>query len=109
MQDELIDRYGDIPEDTANLLNIALIKADCSRAGVTQLRIRDKEVRFVFDKQAPIDGVKLIAAAGNIAGARMTFGDTPSMVISRPKSDAAALYAMLPQFVYMLADCLSAN
>lgn len=109
VQDELIDRYGDIPEDTANLLNIALIKADCSRAGVTQLRIRDKEVRFVFDKQAPIDGAKLIAAAGNIAGARMTFGDTPSMVISRPKSDAAALYAMLPQFVYMLADCLSAN
>ena len=109
VQDELIDRYGDIPEDTANLLNIALIKADCSRAGVTQLRIRDKEVRFVFDKQAPIDGAKLIATAGNIAGARMTFGDTPSMVISRPKSDAAALYAMLPQFVYMLADCLSAN
>ena len=109
VQDELIDRYGDIPEDTANLLNIALIKADCSRAGVTQLRIRDKEVRFVFDKQAPIAGAKLIAAAGNIAGARMTFGDTPSMVISRPKSDAAALYAMLPQFVYMLADCLSAN
>mgnify|MGYP002577600973 CR=1 FL=1 len=109
VQDELIDRYGDIPEDTANLLNIALIKADCSRAGVTQLRIRDKEVRFVFDKQAPIDGAKLIAAAGNIAGARMTFGDTPSMVISRPKSDAAALYAMLPQFVYMLADCLSTN
>ena len=109
VQDELIDRYGDIPEDTANLLNIALIKADCSRAGVTQLRIRDKEVRFVFDKQAPIDGAKLIAAAGNIAGARMTFGDTPSMVISRPKSDAAALYAMLPQFVYMHADCLSAN
>jgi len=109
VQDELIDRYGDIPEDTANLLNIALIKADCSRAGVTQLRIRDKEVRFVFDKQAPIDGAKLIAAAGNIAGARMTFGDTPSMVISRPESDAAALYAMLPQFVYMLADCLSAN
>ena len=59
------------------------------------------------DKQAPIDGAKLIAAAGNIAGARMTFGDTPSMVISRPKSDAAALYAMLPQFVNMLADCLS--
>ena len=24
VQDELIDRYGDIPEDTANLLNIAL-------------------------------------------------------------------------------------
>ena len=109
VQDELIDRYGDIPEDTANLLNIALIKADCSRAGITQLRIRDNEIRFVFDKAAPIDGAKLISAAGNIAGARMMFGETPSMVISRPKSDAAALYAMLPQFVYMLADCLSAN
>lgn len=109
VQDELIDRYGDIPKDTANLMDIALIKADCSRAGVTQLRLKNGEIRFVFDKQAPIDGAKLISAAASIAGARVTFGETPSLVISRTKSDAEALYALLPQFVYTIADCVTHN
>lgn len=109
VQDELIDRYGDIPKDTASLMDIALIKADCSRAGVTQLRLKNGEIRFVFDKQAPIDGAKLISAAASIAGARVTFGETPSLVISRTKSDAEALYALLPQFVYTIADCVTHN
>lgn len=109
VQDELIDRYGDIPKDTANLMDIALIKADCSRVGVTQLRLKNGEIRFVFDKHAPIDGAKLISAAASIAGARVTFGETPSLVISRTKSDAEALYALLPQFVYTIADCVTHN
>ncbi len=109
VQDELIDRYGDIPKDTANLMDIALIKADCSRAGITQLRLKNGEVRFVFDKQAPIDGAKLIAAAASIAGARVMFGEAPTLLISRPKSDAEALYALLPQFVYTIADCVTHN
>lgn len=109
VQDELIDRYGDIPADTLNLMNIALIKADCSRAGIAQLRLKDGEVRFVFAKQAPIDGAKLIAAAGSIAGAKMIFGEMPTLLISRPKNDAATLYGILPQFVYTIADCVTHN
>ena len=109
VQDELIDRYGDIPEETGNLLSIALIKAEASRIGITQLRIRDREIRFVFDKSAPIDGAKLIEAASSILGAQMSFGDMPAMLVRRPKSDAAALYSILPQIVYTLAGCVTEN
>ncbi len=109
VQDELIDRYGDIPPETANLLNISLLKAEAGRAFVTRLSVKDGEIRFTFDPDAPIDGAKLIAVAENIAGAQMAFADIPALVIRRPKSDAAALYAMLPQFVYMLADCAKGN
>ncbi len=109
VQDELIDRYGDIPVETANLLNISLLKAEAGRAFVTRLSLKDGEIRFTFDPDAPIDGTKLISVAENIAGAQMAFSDLPALVIRRPKSDAAALYAMLPQFVYMLADCTKGN
>ena len=70
VQDELIDRYGDIPEEVQNLIFIALIKAEAQRAYIQRLMVRDGEVRIVFDPEAPMDGAKLFAAANNIAGAR---------------------------------------
>ena len=106
VQDELIDRYGDIPEETTSLINIALLKAEASRAYVTQLSVRDGEVRFTLDKDAPLEGAKLVAAAEKIDGAQLAYGDTPALIIRRPRADAQALYALLPQFVYMLVDCV---
>ena len=38
IQDELIDRFGDIPAAAQNLLNVALIKAVAHRAFVTQIK-----------------------------------------------------------------------
>ncbi len=38
MTDELLDRYGNLPQAAANLLQIALIRSLAARAGVTQLR-----------------------------------------------------------------------
>ncbi len=106
VQDELIDRYGDIPAETASLINIALLKAEASRAYVTQLSVRDGEIRFTFDKDAPLDGAKLYAAAGKIEGAQFVYSESPALIVRRPRSDAAALYGMLPQFVYTLLDCV---
>ena len=106
VQDELIDRYGDIPEETQNLLDIALIKAEASRAFVSQLSVRDGEVRFTFDKDAPINGQKLFAAIGSIPGAQLLNGEVPVLLIRMPKASAAKLCGMLPQFVYSLADCV---
>ncbi len=106
VQDELIDRYGEIPNETTSLINIALIKAEASRAYVTQLSVRDGEARFVFDKDAPLDGTKLYETAGKIDGAQLVYSETPALIIRRGRADAAALYGMLPQFVYMLVDCV---
>ncbi len=109
VQDELIDRYGDIPMETASLINIALLKAEASRAYVMQLSVRDGEIRFVFDKSAPLDGAKLYAVAERIDGAQFMYSETPALVIRRPRTDAQSLYGMLPQFVYMVVDCVIAH
>ncbi len=109
VQDELIDRYGDIPAETASLINIALLKAEASRAYVTQLSVRDGEIRFTFDQAAPLDGAKLVATAEKISGAHFSYGETPVLTIRRPRADAQALYSLLPQFVYMLVDCVIAQ
>ena len=106
VQDELIDRYGDIPEEVQNLVFIALIKAEAQRAYVQRLMVRDGEIRIAFDPEAPMDGAKLFAAAGNIAGAVMLPEETPTIVIRRPKSDVKKLCGELTQIVYMLSDCI---
>ncbi len=55
MQDELIDRFGDIPEATQNLLQIALLKASAHCAYITQISQKAEGIRFYLqsnDKMA---------------------------------------------------------
>ncbi len=44
--DEFLDRYGDIPRATQNLLGIALVRADAIRCGVRQLRQETSEMQI---------------------------------------------------------------
>ena len=106
VQDELIDRYGDIPKHVENLLFIGKLKADAQRAYITRLHVQDGEARVVLDIEAPINGEKLYETALNIEGAQLRLNETPALIIRRPKQDAAALCAALPQIVYMLANCI---
>lgn len=106
VQDELIDRYGDIPKVVENLLFIGKLKADAQRAYITRLRVQDGEARVTLDAEAPMDGTKLYETAQKIDGAQLRLSETPTLIIRRPKQDAAALCLALPQIVYMLADCI---
>lgn len=108
VQDELLDRYGDIPKPVENLLFIGKLKADARRAYIARLSVRDGEARVLLDPEAPMDGAKLYDAAQRIEGAQLKLGESPALVIRRPKQDAAALCLALPQIVYMLGDCIQA-
>ncbi len=49
--DELIDRFGEIPKETLNLIDIALIKA---LAGIGRIsRVRQEQKKLVFDFSGP--------------------------------------------------------
>ena len=106
VQDELIDRYGDIPKPVENLLFIGKLKADAARAYITRLSVRDGEARILVDAEAPMDGGKLFAAAQKIEGAQLKMGESPQLIVRRPRQDAQALCIALPQIVYTLADCI---
>lgn len=106
VQDELIDRYGDIPKPVENLLFIGKLKADARRAYITRLHVQDEEARIVLDAEAPMDGAKLYDTAQKISGAQLRLSETPMLILRRPRQDAAALCVELPQIVYMLADCI---
>jgi transcription-repair coupling factor (superfamily II helicase) len=52
MQEELLDRFGDMPSSVNNLLNIALIKAICHSAYVINLTYRNEELKLVMYNKA---------------------------------------------------------
>ena len=54
MEDELIDRFGDLPKPVTNLLTIATLKAKAHQVYVTEARIRQQEIRLTMYAKAPI-------------------------------------------------------
>lgn len=59
MQEELVDRFGDIPASVNNLLNIALLKALAHSVYVVSLVQKGNEVRLVMYPKAKIAVEKL--------------------------------------------------
>ena len=59
MQDELIDRFGDIPKPVMNLLKVAELKALAHRACVTDLTGNVTEVRFTMYPKAEVNTAKI--------------------------------------------------
>ena len=55
MLDELIDRFGELPKPAANLLLVALIRAEAHAAGVVQLVHKGKETRIYMHERADVD------------------------------------------------------
>ena len=53
--DEIEDMYGTVPQSTANLMEIALIKSAASRFGISELNGRDKELLIRFDSECTPD------------------------------------------------------
>ena len=72
MLDEMIDRFGELPKPTANLLLVSLIRAKAHASGVIQLVHKDKVTRVYMYERAKVD-VAAIPDFLAVYGRRMTF------------------------------------
>ncbi len=59
VQDELIDRFGDIPLPAQNLLQVALLRAAAHEAYITEITGDRSSVRIRMYPHAPIDGTRV--------------------------------------------------
>lgn len=62
VEDELVDRFGDLPEATVNLIAIARLKALCGKLGIESVVHRTGQLVMKFSPQAKIDGARLFTA-----------------------------------------------
>lgn len=79
MQDELMDRFGDIPHSVENLLKIAAIRALAHRAYVTDVVINRQEVRLTMYQKARLRVEKIPDLVRSYKGdLKLVPGDVPS-------------------------------
>lgn len=79
MQDELMDRFGDIPRSVENLLKIASIRALAHRAYVTEVVINRQEVRLTMYQKAKLQVEKIPDLVRSYKGdLKLVPGDVPS-------------------------------
>jgi transcription-repair coupling factor (superfamily II helicase) len=83
MQDELMDRFGDIPKPVDNLLKVAGLKALAHNAYVTEVNINRQEIRLTMYKNAKL----------NVEGI--------PQIISRYRGDLRFLMGEEPKFMYL--------
>ncbi len=83
VQDEFIDRFGDIPKSVQNLLDISLYKARAGALGMIKIMVKHGEARFVFGSITNIDPGKLFANLSKMEGASFIGGDNTTLVIKR--------------------------
>lgn len=79
MQDELMDRFGDIPRSVDNLLMIAGLRALAHRAYVTEVIINRQEVRFAMYQKARLQVEKIPELVRGYKGdLKLVPGEVPS-------------------------------
>ena len=79
MQDELMDRFGDIPRSVNNLLKIAELRALAHRAYVTEVLINRQEVRLTMYQKAGIKVEKIPDLVNAYNGdLKLVPGDVPA-------------------------------
>ncbi len=96
MQDELTDRFGDIPKSVENLLKIAALKALAHRAYVTEVSINRQEVRLTMYQKARLK-VELIpefvkSYKGNL---KMMPGEVPVLLYTDTRNKNKDSFAMM--------------
>ena len=82
MQEELLDRYSDMPQCVGNLVDISFLKCLASALGADSLEEDGKQLRLHFRSDAPIDPGKLLnIVLGMGKGARIVPKDDTLRVI----------------------------
>ncbi len=88
MQEELVDRFGDMPAAVNNLLNIAYIKSIAKKAFVTKLEYKNNKIRMIMYEQAPLDVIQIPSLLEQYHGIlTMEKGTHPTFVYHLDKKD----------------------
>ena len=96
MQDELMDRFGDIPASVDHLLRIAALKGQAHRAYVTEVLINRQEVRLTLYGRAKLKAEEFPRLLAEYKGQlKMTGGEEPVLLYQDTKHKNKDSKAML--------------
>jgi len=98
IEDELIDRFGDIPQPVENLIRIAQLRGATRRLGVSHLTLRQDGLHLKLSQQnMPDPGVLFTAVTMTDDRLKFAVGRTPELVFLQPRlTPTVALEMAIP-------------
>ncbi len=105
MQDELIDRFGDVPKSVQQLLRVALIKAKAHRAYIEEIAETKEGVRFIVNKDAPVDTERISGLLSKYRGSlRVLLGGKNGFTYSERRKEAKNAFRQLDTIEDVVKD-----
>ena len=108
MQDELMDRFGEIPASVDHLLRIAALKGQAHRAYVTEVLINRQEVRLTLYRRAKLKVEQFPQLLAEYKGQlKMTGKEEPVLLyqdIKHKNKDSEAMLKMAEELTEKLAE-----
>ena len=100
IQEEIEDRFGNLPKSTQNLLEIALLKANANDIGITSIVQKGRRIVFAFKPDAEVDPVKIHSLVQK--NKRLSFAINPSPLLSLKLHDDEDFLPILSKLVEKL-------
>lgn len=107
LEDELLDRFGELPEAVQNLLAVARVKLYGKQYGIESIQLRGEEVTVKFYDGREREVIpSRIAEVGNLFGRRVQFiqGSGLLIRIKTKGMDDKEMMGLLEQFLGALKD-----
>ena len=106
VQNDLIDRFGDYPDEVSNLLEIGLLKMDADRALVDQIFQKKDEITIVFSKKATtrLSGSQFLAAVSQTKLSTSMNVDNLQMKITIKKKADQTLAQIILEMQNLLSE-----
>lgn len=99
MQEELEDRYGDLPKSVQLLLEVVLVKAEAHEMGITSITQKHGNLLLEFRPQPNIDPTKLMQMIAKEKGKYLfTAGATPYLTIKPGRGEAEKPLQLIKNF-----------
>lgn len=108
LKEEMIDRFGDFPEEVQHLFVVSSLKVHAKQEKVESIKEKNKTIELLVDenRSSQIDGSKLFALANTFGPAvRLGTEDKKLKIVFKPPQEMfSQRYEMVEDFVIKLAD-----
>ncbi len=105
IQDELIDRFGELPAPAQHLLKAALLKAQAHDAFVTEVSGNRQRLTFSMYQKAPVAAGRIPELIGKYQGRlRFSNGETPQFIYEEKRKKTMDTEVMLMTVKVLLND-----
>lgn len=106
LEDEMIDRFGDIPPETWNLLRVAELKVSCMEVGIRSLKQKGGIVTILFESDTKMDLPKLLQLMQKYKR-QLTYGNDGGELVVRITVGSASSEKCLDLMKDILLDMVS--